>query len=218
MIQHVADRCRRAHGISEVIVATDDERIAAAVRPSGVRVEMTSLDCQSGTDRVAEVARRIDADLLINVQGDEPLLDPAAIEELARCLQTGVPMATLCRPAQEGEDLDDPNLVKVVLDQRGDALYFSRSQLPFFRGGRPKNALSFVHVGIYGYARDFLLKFAALPQGRLERAERLEQLRALEHGHRIRVLPTPYASVSVDTPADLEKVRRLLAEPERILH
>ncbi|MHB1843298.1 MAG: 3-deoxy-manno-octulosonate cytidylyltransferase [Deltaproteobacteria bacterium] len=218
MIQHVIERCRRARGVDEVLVATDDGRVAEAARAAGVRAVMTSADCQSGTDRVAEVAKGHAAGIFVNVQGDEPLLEPVAIEELIHCLHAGVPMATLCRPAQPGEDLSDPNSVKVAIDQKGDALYFSRSPIPFFRDGRPPNALSFVHVGIYGFQRDFLLQFAALAPGRLERAERLEQLRALEHGHKIRVVPTPYASVSVDTPEDLERVRRLLQASERVVH
>jgi 3-deoxy-manno-octulosonate cytidylyltransferase (CMP-KDO synthetase) len=218
MILHVVERCRRARGIAELVVATDDARVVEAVRPSGVRVELTSAECPSGTDRVAEVAKRLDADAFINVQGDEPLLEPGAVEELAACLRTGIPMATLCRPARDGEDLENPALVKVVLDHRGDALYFSRSPIPCYRDGRPKNALSFVHVGVYGYQRDFLFQFAALPQGRLERAERLEQLRALEHGHKIRVLPTPYNSMSVDTAEDLARVRELVEGSERVIH
>lgn len=218
MIAHVVERCRRARGVDEVIVATDDSRIRDAVAPSGVRVEMTSPEHPSGTDRVAEVARRVAADAYVNVQGDEPLIEPAAIEELAQALRAGVPMVTLCRPAREGEDLDDRNTVKVVMDQRGDALYFSRSAIPFYRDGRPNNALSFVHVGVYGYSRDFLLQFAALPPGRLERAERLEQLRALEHGHAIRVLPTPYGSFSVDTAEDLARVRALVEAGDRVVH
>lgn len=221
MILHVVERCKRARGIAELVVATDDRRVAEAVRPSGVRVEMTSAEHASGTDRVAEVAARLQAEAFeafINVQGDEPLIEPGAIEELAACLRTGVPMATLCRAARPTDDLDDPGIVKVVLDQRGDALYFSRAAIPCYRDGRPENALSFVHVGVYGYQRDFLLKFAALPQGRLERAERLEQLRALEHGHKIRVVPTPYESVSVDTAEDLERVRELVLGCERVIH
>ncbi|MHB8420191.1 MAG: 3-deoxy-manno-octulosonate cytidylyltransferase [Myxococcales bacterium] len=218
MIAHVVERCRRARGIDELVVATDDARIRDALAASGVRVEMTSSGHPSGTDRVAEVARLLDCEALINVQGDEPLIEPAAIEELAACLRGGVPMATLCRPAHEGEDLGNPNLVKVVLDARGDALYFSREPIPHYRGGRPQNTLSFVHVGIYGYQRDFLFRLTALPVGRLERAERLEQLRALEHGLKIRVLPTPYVSVSVDTAEDLERVRTLLEAGERVVH
>ncbi len=218
MIAHVVERCRRARGIDELVVATDDPRIRAALAPTGVRVEMTSPEHPSGTDRVAEVARKLEVDALINVQGDEPLIEPAAVEEIAACLRTGVPMVTLCRPALEGEDLSNPSLVKVVLDAKGHALYFSREPIPHYRGGRPPNTLSFVHVGLYGYQRDFLFRLAALPVGRLERAERLEQLRALEHGHPIRVLPTPYVSVSVDTAEDLARVRALVEAGDRVVH
>ncbi len=218
MIAHVVERCRRARGIAEVVVATDDARVADAARATGVRVEMTSPSHASGTDRVAEAAARIGADAFINVQGDEPLIEPAAVEELAGCLRSGVPMVTLCRTAWEGEDLTDRNVVKVVLDQRGDALYFSRSPIPCFRDGRPAGALTFVHVGVYGYQREFLFQFAGLSPGRLEQAERLEQLRALEHGHRIRVLPTPYPSTSVDTAEDLLAVRRIVEDAGRVIH
>jgi 3-deoxy-D-manno-octulosonate cytidylyltransferase len=218
MIQHVFERSRRAKGVSAVVVATDDERIAAAVREFGGVVELTSPECVCGTDRVAELARRMDADLFINVQGDEPLIEPAALEELAKALRAGAAMATLCRAAQPGEDLDNPNLVKVVIDQRGDALYFSRASIPCYRDGRPEHALSFVHVGVYGYQRDFLFQFAGFTPGRLERAEKLEQLRPLEHGHSIRVVPTPYVSHGVDTLEDLERVRALVEGSEHCLN
>lgn len=218
MIQHVVERCQRARGLSRVIVATDDQRIADTVRAFGAQAELTSKDCRSGTDRVAELARRLSEPFFINVQGDEPLIEPFAIEELAHALRQGAQLATLCRPAQANEDLSDPSSAKVVLDEHGDALYFSRAPIPHFRGGRPEGALSFVHVGIYGYAREVLFQLAALPQGRLERAEKLEQLRALEHGLKLRVVPTPYVSVSVDTPEDLIKVRGLLSTDQRVLH
>ena len=218
MIQHVVERCQRARGISRVVVATDDRRIAGAVNGFGAAVEMTSRDCRSGTDRVAEVAHRMEEELFINVQGDEPLIEPGAIEELGHALRAGATLATLCRPAQEGEDLADPDTAKVVIDERGDALYFSRAPIPHFRDGRPKGALSFVHVGIYGYTRATLFQLADLPQGRLERAEKLEQLRALEHGLKMRVVPTPYVSMGVDTAEDLARVRELLSSDQRVLH
>jgi 3-deoxy-manno-octulosonate cytidylyltransferase (CMP-KDO synthetase) len=218
MIQHVVERARRARGVDRVVVATDDTRILEAVRSFGGEAELTSSEHPSGTDRVAELARRIDADYFINVQGDEPLLEPAAIEELAQLLRQGVAMATLCRAAQDGESLEDPATAKVVLDHRGDALYFSRAPIPFYRDGRPPSTISFIHVGIYGFSRRALLEFAALPPGRLEKAERLEQLRALEHGLKIRVLPTPYASMSVDTQDDLTRVREHFERERRTLH
>jgi len=218
MIQHVVERCQRARGISRVVVATDDERIAQVVRGFGAAVEMTSASCRSGTDRVAEAARRMDEECFINVQGDEPLIEPGAIEELAQTLRNGARLVTLCRPAQEGEDLADPHTAKVVIDERGDALYFSRAPIPFFRDGRPPNTLTFVHVGIYGYSREALFQLADLAQGRLERAEKLEQLRALEHGLKMRVVPTPYVSLGVDTAEDLARVRELVSTDQRVLH
>ena len=218
MIQHVVERARRARGVHKVVVAADDRRVIDVVRAFGGEAELTSTEHASGTDRVAELARRLDADHFINVQGDEPMLEPLAIEELAQLLRQGVPMATLCRPVQDGESLDDPNTAKVVLDHKGDALYFSRAPIPFYREGRPRNALTFIHVGIYGFSRDALFAFAALPRGRLEKAERLEQLRALEHGLKIRVLPTPYMSMGVDTQEDLERVREHIEREQRTLH
>jgi 3-deoxy-manno-octulosonate cytidylyltransferase (CMP-KDO synthetase) len=218
MIQHVVERARRARGVQKVIVATDDARVLDAVRSFGGEAELTSTEHWSGTDRVAELARRLDSDCFINVQGDEPMVEPLAIEELAQLLRQGVAMATLCRTAQDGESLDDPATAKVVLDHRGDALYFSRSPIPFYRDGRPKTAITFIHVGMYGFSREALFAFAALPPGRLEKAERLEQLRALEHGLKIRVLPTPYVSMSVDTQEDLARVREHFERERRTLH
>lgn len=208
MIVHVWERASRARGIAQVVVATDSERIAAAVRAAGGRAVLTSPDCPSGTDRCADAARQLGVPaVVINVQGDEPLLDPEAIELLLEAFHDpDVEMATLARPLAE-EELGNPNVVKVVLDGRGDALYFSRASIPFPRG---EGARALGHVGIYGFRGAFLQRFASLPPTPLERTEKLEQLRALEHGHRIRVLVTDYRSIGVDTPEDLERVRRLL--------
>ncbi len=206
MIVHVLERARRARGIERVLVATDSERIAAAVRAAGGEVAMTRPDCASGTDRCAEAARALDVDVVVNVQGDEPLLDPAAIERLLEAFaEPQVRMATLARPL-EPDELENPHVVKVVRDLRGDALYFSRAPIPYRRN---EGAAPLAHVGIYGYRKDFLSLFAELSPTPLERTEGLEQLRALEHGHRIRVLVTAYRSIGVDTPEDLERVRAI---------
>lgn len=222
MIEHVYRRAAAARGVDAVVVATDDERIAAAVARFGGVARMTHGDHRTGTDRIAELARDLSCAILVNVQGDLPLVEPETIEAAIGALTAdpSVRMATICRRLDDAAEYDNPNVVKVVLDLRGDALYFSRSPLPFFRnaaaGGRSAGGrYGFKHVGMYAYRRDFLLEFAALPQTPLERAESLEQLRALEHGIRIRVVETQHESIEVDTPEDLDRVRRLIAAPAR---
>jgi len=212
MIEHVYERAARAPGIARVVVLTDDERIADAVRGFGGQVEMTPADCASGTDRIAFAAARWDASAVVNVQGDEPLIDPASVAMVARHLleHPEVPMVTLAAPAED-EERDDPHAVKVVTDREGFALYFSRSRIPYPRDPETEPGRSpFKHIGLYGYQRRTLLELAALEPTPLERTEGLEQLRALEHGIRIRVLPAGRPSPGVDTQADLERVERLL--------
>lgn len=209
MVVRVWERASQARGIDRVLVATDSPRIAEVVRAAGGEAVMTSSDCASGTDRCAEAVRGLaGVEVVINVQGDEPLLEPSVVEALARAFEdASVCMATLARPLL-AEERENPNVVKVVRDLRGDALYFSRAPIPF---ARAEGAEPLAHVGLYGYRRDFLEIFAALPPTPLERTERLEQLRALEHGHRIRVLRTDYRSIGVDTPEDLERVRAIFS-------
>jgi 3-deoxy-manno-octulosonate cytidylyltransferase (CMP-KDO synthetase) len=217
MVQHVYERACRAKLVNEVIVATDDERIAARVRAFGGRVEMTSASHETGTDRLAEVASRLDAEIVVNVQGDEPLIEPAMIDQAIAPLlhDPDVPMATLKTRIKTLHDFLSPNVVKLVADKSGNVLYFSRSPLPFFRD--KWNDLKddaficgklncFKHVGLYVYRREFLPVFAALPPTYLELAEKLEQLRVLENGYRIKVVETDFESIGVDTPADLDKV------------
>jgi 3-deoxy-manno-octulosonate cytidylyltransferase (CMP-KDO synthetase) len=208
LVQHVYERVSQARGIDAVVVATDDPRIAAAVRGFGGRVELTRRDHPSGSDRVAEVARRLDADLFVNVQGDEPLIDPAAVETLAGLLRADpdADMATLATPLGSLEQWTDPNCVKVVCDAAGRALYFSRSPIPFVRDGRPDFAARpprfLQHLGAYAYRRRFLLGLAALPTHPLEELEKLEQLRALAQGRRIKVGVVDHAAPGVDTYDD----------------
>jgi 3-deoxy-manno-octulosonate cytidylyltransferase (CMP-KDO synthetase) len=213
LIEHVWRRALRARRLSRVLVATDDVRIAAAVRAFGGEAVMTPRACASGTDRLAVAARRIACDVVVNVQGDEPFLSPAALDRLVEPFLSDrrLQMATLAAPLPAAE-AQDPNSVKVVCDLDGSALYFSRAAVPFPRGGlRPSSASPYrLHVGVYAYRRAFLLKYARWPQTPLERLERLEQLRALEHGVRIRVVNAARPSLSVDTPADLDRARRLL--------
>ena len=212
MVQHVHDRCVESGAFERVIVATDDERIASTVRAFGGEVAMTSESCATGTDRVAEVARQLpEAEVLVNVQGDEPAIHPAALATLARAFaDAAVQMATLVRPLDEAERVN-PNVVKVVRDRAGRALYFSRADLPFDRdqkGGAPR----FAHLGIYGYRREVLLRLAGLAPTPLEETERLEQLRALEHGIAIHCFDTPHTSLGVDVPGDVPRAEALLAK------
>lgn len=205
MLQHVYERASRSTYLSKIIVATDDERIAAAARSFGAPVRMTRADHQSGTDRAAEVASAEQADLVVNIQGDEPLIDPAAIDAAALALanDSSVEMGTLKKRIESLADISNPNVVKVVTGLSGDALYFSRCPIPYVRDG---SVVHYKHIGLYVYRRDFLLRYSGLPLGPLEQVERLEQLRALENGYRIRVVETEYDSLGVDTPADLEHV------------
>jgi 3-deoxy-manno-octulosonate cytidylyltransferase (CMP-KDO synthetase) len=216
MIVRVLERCRQARGVDRVLVATDDPRIAEAVQAHGGEAALTSDLCPSGTDRVAEAARTLPEEfgVILNVQGDEPLIEPFAIEALAGAFaDERVKMATLARPLPKNE-VDNPHVVKVVRNRRGDALYFSRSPIPFVRDGGRAEFLG--HVGIYGYRRAFLYEFAELAPTPHERAEKLEQLRALEHGVPIRVLATPYAGFGVDTPEDLERARAAYAQLKEV--
>lgn len=213
MVQHVYERACAARGVERALVATDDDRIAAAVRAFGGEVALTRREHPSGTDRVAEVAAGLDADVVVNVQGDLPFLDPALVEAaLAPLLADGgLPMATLRTPIRAAAEMADPNVVKVVTRRNGDALYFSRSPLPHWRDGAPDGVCGFRHIGLYAYRRPFLLEFARLAPTPLEQAERLEQLRALEWGYRIGVAATDWAGIEVDTAADLERARALAA-------
>jgi 3-deoxy-manno-octulosonate cytidylyltransferase (CMP-KDO synthetase) len=219
-VWHVAERTRRARGIARVIVATDDLRIRDAVADAGVEVALTSADHPSGTDRLAEVARGLDAGVLINVQGDLPLLDPLMIEALAARMadDPALPMATLAVPVHDDGEWRSPQVVKVVASADHRALYFSRSPVPFDRDGTraPGEPLGWRHVGMYAYRRDVLLRLAELPPSPLERRERLEQLRALEHGIAIGVVAwhADGPLIEVDTPADLERARAALSSPD----
>lgn len=210
MLQHVYERASQARYLASTIIATDDEKVYEAARSFGARVRMTRSDHLSGTDRVAEIASSETAEIVVNIQGDEPLIDPAAIDAAILPLvhDPSIEMATLKKRIEDPRELSDPNVVKVVTDHAGDAIYFSRCPIPFDRDGAGA-APCFKHVGLYVYQRDFLLGYSTLPVGPLEKSERLEQLRALENGHKIRVTETEYESMGVDTPADLERIARL---------
>ena len=210
LIAHVIERARKARGVDVVAVATDDARIARAAEQAGARALVTG-EAATGTDRVAAAARMLTPppDLVVNLQGDEPLIEPAAIEALVDAMaESGAEMATLARPLEPGE-LERPQVVKLVADLSGNALYFSRAPIPHRRAGGA-SPLARAHVGIYGFTAAFLQRFAALAPGRLEAEESLEQLRALEHGFRIRVADTTYQGFGIDTPEDLARARVLL--------
>lgn len=218
MIQHVYERTCKASLVSRVIVATDDQRIADVVSQMGGEAVMTSAGHETGTDRLAEVASSLDSDLVVNVQGDEPLIDPAMIDQAIEpfLASPDLKMGTLKTRVRCLHDFLSPNVVKVVTDSVGNALYFSRSPLPFFRDRwqdlkdesfASGKLLCFKHVGLYVYRRDFLLEFAAMPPTFLEVSEKLEQLRAIENGVPIRVVETEFTSIGVDTPEDLVKAQ-----------
>lgn len=212
MVQHVYERVRQVSLFDELLVATDDERIVRAVTAFGGNACMTSPDCPSGSDRLIEVASSHPADIYVNVQGDEPLVEPSSIERLARVMleNPDLQMGTLCYPVSE-QQAQNPNLVKVVRAHNGNALYFSRSPIPFPRSGGIAPSY-FGHLGMYAYRREFLMNFGNLPWSSLENTEKLEQLRVLQAGIAIRVLEVEPSGPGVDTPEDLEEVRRILME------
>jgi 3-deoxy-manno-octulosonate cytidylyltransferase (CMP-KDO synthetase) len=214
LIAHVVERARRARGVDVVAVATDDARIAAAVDAAGGRPILTG-PAPTGTDRVAEAARKLTPrpTIVVNLQGDEPLIEPEAIETLLGAMQAGVEMGTLARPLEDGE-AERTQVVKVVTDLQGNALYFSRAPIPHRRAGG-QSPLARAHVGIYAFTAAFLERFTALPPGRLEAEESLEQLRVLENGFKIRVADTGYRGFGIDTPEDLERARALLLQASR---
>lgn len=224
MIEHVYRRAAAAKSVDAVVVATDDTRIAAAVQGFGGFARLTRSSHRSGTDRLAEVAEDLPCDIVINVQGDEPLVDPRTLDELTAPLESdpALKMTTVRRRITDAEEYTNPHVVKVVVDADGNALYFSRSPIPCVRAaskdaayGETAQTPVFKHVGLYAYRRSFLLAFARLEPTPLELAESLEQLRALEHGFRIRTVETEHDSIGVDTPEDLERARRLVAAEAR---
>jgi len=237
MVQHVWERARQARAVDRVLVATDDERIAEAVRAFGGEVAMTSRAHATGTDRLAEAALATDAEIVVNVQGDEPMLDTAFIDGVVAPLQAdpALPMSTVSLPLTDVDEMLSSAVVKVVTDAGGDALYFSRSPIPFVRDAADllsdlqrgewlrasaaqavARGLARKHLGLYAYRREALARFASLPASPLEQSEALEQLRALHHGMRIRVVAMQGRSgVAVDTPQDLERVRAIMSEGGR---
>jgi 3-deoxy-D-manno-octulosonate cytidylyltransferase len=217
MVVRVWQQTRKAGSIDKTIVATDDERIAEVVRRAGGEAMITAATHQSGTDRIAEVARRVSAEVYLNVQGDLPFLDPADLDALATPMRTdpSIAMATLGTPIVDQHEWTNPNVVKVVRSAQGNALYFSRAPIPCPRDTEAIPAVALRHIGVYAYRREFLLRFAALPQGVLERIEKLEQLRALENGYAIRVVPSVAPSLEIDTAEDLARARAQASSAHR---
>jgi 3-deoxy-manno-octulosonate cytidylyltransferase (CMP-KDO synthetase) len=215
MIQHVYERAKRAQTVHEVLVATDDQRILDAVQSFGGVAHMTRADHRTGTERIAEVAAREPGDIFVNVQGDEPLIDPICIDTAIAALLEDPPaqIATVATAIRHANDVMDPNVVKTVLDFDEFALYFSRAPIPWIRDTQQKLRVKYwKHLGLYVFQRDALLDYPTLPQGELERIEQLEQLRWLENGYRIRVAEVPHDAVSVDVPDDVARVEKLLKE------
>jgi len=215
MIQHVVERVRQAELLSGVVVATDEASIKNAVEAFGGEAILTRADHRTGTDRVAEVAAHREADIYLNVQGDEPLIDPGTIDALVAALleDDSVQIAGPCAAITQTNDIMDPNITKVVRDFDGNALYFSRAPIPWVRDRDGLVAARhWKHIGLYAFRRDALLEFPTLPPGDLERLEQLEQLRWLENGYRIRIVETEYDAISVDVPADIERVEKLLRQ------
>jgi 3-deoxy-manno-octulosonate cytidylyltransferase (CMP-KDO synthetase) len=213
MIQYVYERARRASILDDVIVATDDLRIKEAVERFGGKAIMTSSKHSTGTDRIGEIVKNLDVEIVINIQGDEPLIDPKLVDEVGQALleDPGIEMATLVHEIVNKEDFANPNVTKAVLDRNGFALYFSRSLIPYPR--KKVGCPVYEHIGIYAYRKDFLLKYIRLQPTPLERTESLEQLRALEYGYKIKVIVTEkHTSLGVDTKEDLEKVKAFLRQ------
>jgi len=228
MLQHVWEKVKKAREIDEVIIAVDKERVLKAAQSFGAKAVKTSEEHLSGTDRVAEVAKSFSADIFVNVQADEPLIHPEMIDELVRVFEyeQNVQMGTLITRIHKRDEIADPNVVKVVVDRKGFALYFSRNPIPYIvrdkrdegaerdRTQEEVSARYFKHIGLYAYTKDFLFAYTNLPKSSLEMQEKLEQLRVLEHGYKIKTVETRYDTIGVDTPEDLEVVKKILKQEQ----
>lgn len=230
MLRHVWEKAKKASMLDDVIIATDDEAVARAAKRFGAKAVLTSADHKSGTDRITEVVNPLDVKVIVNIQADEPLIHPAMINELAAALLNNpdLVMATLAKKITGEKDIHDPNVVKVVVDREGFAMYFSRAGIPYNGQALHRNGAGqgspgafltnshYKHIGIYAYTKDFLFTFTNMPVSRLEAIEKLEQLRVLESGYKIKVVETSYDTISVDTEEDLARVRNLLGAQEKI--
>lgn len=213
MIQWVWERAKQVKILDELVIACDDERVADVARGFGAQVAMTAKGHASGTDRIAEVVNPLDVKVVVNIQGDEPLVHPTMIDSVAREVLSGssISVATIIRKIENPQDINDPHVVKVVKDKNDFALYFSRAAIPFHaRNSEITNPVYYKHIGLYGYSKDFLFTYKNMASSNLEKTEKLEQLRILEDGYKIKVIETKYDTIGVDTPADLEKAREYL--------
>lgn len=215
MLQHVWEKAKEARTLDDLIIACDDERVARAAEEFGAKAVMTSKDHSSGTDRICEVVNFLDVKIVINIQADEPLIHPVMIDTVSRSLleEKTVSMATLMKKIEMQEELNDPHVVKVVVDKDNFALYFSRAAIPYLAAtSSVQSPVYYKHIGLYGYTKDFLFTYKNLPVSTLEAAEKLEQLRVLQEGIKIKVIETKYETIGVDTPQDLEKVKCYLEQ------
>jgi len=215
VIQHTWENAKKANSIDDLIIATDDKRIYNVAKGFGANVVYTSISHKSGSDRLTEVAASIDANIIVNIQADEPLLYPTMIDDVSGAIlkDRALVMSTLCHKINCAAEILDPNVVKVVFDRNGFALYFSRAPIPYERMGSDDKLQVidyYKHIGIYAYAKDFLFTFKSLPQSRLEKTEKLEQLRVLENGYRIKVIETKFDTIGIDVPEDLEKAVEMI--------
>ncbi len=210
MLEHVWRRAKKSKLLNEIIIACDDQRVLTAAQSFGAQAVMTSTRHASGTDRIAEVIKNLKVSVVVNIQADEPLIDPKVIDHLAQALlkDKNYEIATVIKILDKKEELDNPNVVKVVIDHKQNALYFSRALIPYNRA--QTKITTYKHLGIYAYRKNFLLKFTKLPKSELENIEKLEQLRALEAGYKIKTVLTDHETIGVDTPEDLERVQKLL--------
>ncbi len=215
VIQHVYERAKKAKTLDDLIIAADDDRIIKAVEDFGGRVVFTSKSHSTGTDRLTEVVNEIDVRIVVNIQGDEPLINPLVIDDLVRTMQNDpeIVMATVVKKSYSKEEFNNPDVVKAIVSDENFALYFSRSSIPTFLDPGPESYF-YKHIGIYAYQKDFLFTFKKLPVSYLETHERLEQLRALENGYRIKTIETKFETVGVDTPEDLAKAKQLLEKEQ----
>jgi len=215
MIQHVWERAKQAIILDELIIACDDERVAQVAREFGAKVVSTAKGHASGTDRIVEVINPLDVKVIVNIQGDEPLIHPVMIDKVAQELLDNpkASMATIMKKIEDPKEIDDPNVVKVVVDKNNFALYFSRAPIPFRAATSDiKNPAYYKHIGLYAYSKDFLFTYRNMPSSNLEKVEKLEQLRVLEEGYRIKVIETKYDTIGVDTPEDLERAEKYFKE------
>ncbi|MFH1338278.1 MAG: 3-deoxy-manno-octulosonate cytidylyltransferase [Candidatus Omnitrophota bacterium] len=216
MIQHVWERAKKALLLDDVIIACDDERVFSAAREFGANCVMTAKGHLSGSDRITEVVSPIEVRVVVNIQADEPLIEPLMIDSLVEALQRdkAIYMATMVKQIKDAKEINNPNVVKVVIDKNNHVLYFSRAQIPYRAKDAEIKPVYYKHIGLYAYTKDFLFTYKNIPSSRLEQAEKLEQLRVLEEGFRIKVIETKFETIGVDTPQDLEKIKALIKRDE----